>query len=285
MAKSKKDKRQNISATKKDSNLHMESEIDVQDRFKSETDTNTGCSLHLHRNVELYGVKHGSMNVTVRNEKKILTDGQMAMIGGLECHSFAAEKPMETFFFQIGGMYTEDFLRLYSGKLPAIWMMDAEYNMEFIYPLLETVQRRGETMTTLERIGIVNLIYAKIIEHYGLRNFTGFNTSKVDIDIIIQYIYDNYEEPITLESLANRFGYNPRVLSAKLSKMTGMDFRIFISDIRMQKVILMCHDKQNADMPLIDIVLRCGFNCVASFYRAYKRAYNRNFKFNNLPLH
>ncbi len=268
------------------SNLHMESEIDVQDRFKSEMlHGNTGCALHLHRNVELYGVKHGQMSVTVRNEKKVLTDGQMAMIGGLECHSFGAEKPMDTFFMQIGGMYTEDFLRLYSGKLPAIWLMDAAYNMEFIYPFLETVWQRGETMTTLERIGIVNLIYAKIIEHYGLRNFTGFNSSKVDIDIIIQYIYDNYKEPITLESLANRFGYNPRVLSGKLSKTTGMDFRIFISDIRMQKVITMCHDKQNADMALIDIVSRCGFNCVASFYRAYKRAYNRNFKFNNLPIH
>ena len=140
-------------------------------------------------------------------------------------------------------------------------------------------------MITLERIGIVNLIYAKIIEHYGLREFKGFNTSKVEIDTILQYIYENYKEPITLESLADRFGYNPRVLSGKLSKTTGMDFRIFISDIRMQKVITMCHDKQNADMALIDIVSRCGFNCVASFYRAYKRAYNRNFKFNNLPIH
>ena len=65
------------------SNLHMESEIDVQDRFKSEMlHGNTGCALHLHRNVELYGVKHGQMSVTVRNEKKVLTDGQMAMIGG-----------------------------------------------------------------------------------------------------------------------------------------------------------------------------------------------------------
>lgn len=267
------------------SNLHMESEIDVQDRFKSETYVNTGCSLHLHRNIELYGVKRGQVYVSVRNEKKLLTDGQMAMIGGLECHAFMTEQPAETFYFQTGGMYTEDFLRLYTGQLPAIWLLDAAYNMENVYPLLETVQKRGEEMITLERIGIVNLIYAKIIEHYGLREFKGFNTSKVEIDTIIQYIYENYKEPITLESLADRFGYNPRVLSGKLSKTTGMDFRIFISDIRMQKVITMCHDKQNADMALIDIVSRCGFNCVASFYRAYKRAYNRDFKFNNLPIH
>ena len=285
MTKSKKMKESKTLITEQKINLHTESEIDVQDRFKSETYVNTGCSLHLHRIVELYGVKHGHVYVSVRNDKKLLTDGQMAMIGGLECHSFMTEQPAETFYFQTGGMYTEDFLRLYSGKLPAIWLMDAEYNMEFIYPLLEAIQKRGEEMMTLERIGIVNLIYAKIIEHYGTRDFTGFNTSKVEIDTIIQYIYENYQEPLTLEFVANKFGYNPRVLSGKLSKMTGMDFRIFISDIRMQKVIMMCKDKQNGEMSLTEIVTRCGFNCVASFYRAYRRAYNRQFRFNNLPIH
>lgn len=269
----------------KNYNLHMESEIDVPDRFEYAPCLNTGCSLHSHRIIELYGVTHGSIGFNVRNENKILSDGQMVMVGSLECHSInLIETPVETYYIQVGSQYTEDVLRLYPNKLPPVWLMDAAYNSEFIYPFIATIQQRGKDMSILERIGIVNLIYAKIIERYGVRDFTGFNTGKVELNQIIQYIYDNYTEPITLNSLAHLFGYNPRVLSGKLSKVTGMDLRLFISDVRMQKVIMMCSDKENEGMSLLDIVSRCGFNSVASFYRAYKRAYNKDFLFSNFPI-
>ena len=96
---------------------------------------------------------------------------------------------------------------------------------------------------------------------------------------MVQYIYDHYaDRDLGLQKIADVFGYSPKTLSSLITQYIDVDLRVFINDIRVQKVIYMYHDPANHGVPLTELVERCGFVSKMTFYRAY----NRNFKFKSL---
>ena len=69
------------------------------------------------------------------------------------------------------------------------------------------------------------------------------------------------------------------MLSRKISAYISEDLRAFINDVRIQKVMQMRNDDKYKHLSLLEIASRCGFNSIATFYRAY----HRNFRYNVLP--
>lgn len=264
---------------KRESQLQFEKIRDIADRFVAERYISDGFYLHFHRNTELYCVCRGEVIVTVSGDSRVLTDGQMALINGLESHSYEVEKTADIAYFHIGTKYMEPFNKVYGGKAPARWLTDADYNARSLYPIVETVIREGKDMTELEAISYGNLLLARAVRQYGLNDrVTAFAGGGIITDVI-QYIYDNSDSDLNLETLAGKFGYAPQVLSRKISAYISEDLRAFINDVRIQKVMQMRNDDKYKHLSLLEIASRCGFNSIATFYRAY----HRNFKYNVLP--
>ena len=95
---------------------------------------------------------------------------------------------------------------------------------------------------------------------------------------IVQYIYDHSDEDLNLKSLAQHFCCAPQSLSRKLSKYIKTDLRVFINDVRAQKVMQLMNDDRYNDVSFMELVNRCGFNSISTFYRSY----HRNFKYGEL---
>ena len=81
-------------------------------------------------------------------------------------------------------------------------------------------------------------------------------------------------EDITLENLANRFHMSTSALSKKLSGRIGMDLRMFVNDIRVQKVVQMLDNPENKGKTINEVAFLCGFSSMSTFYRCYKRNYS-----------
>lgn len=261
--------------------IQFEKLRDTAERFVAEQYESNGFYMHFHRNPELYCVVKGEVLVTVRGggNRIILTEGQMAFISGLESHSYYAEKPALIAYFHIGTGYIEPFLSLYKDKVPEHWLTDAAFNNEQLFPIVRTVITDGEQMSRLERVSYANLLLARIIKRYGANENRTFFVGEDRISDIIQYIYDNSDADLSLNLLAEKFGYVPKVLSRKMAAYIDVDLRVFINDIRAQKVMMMRNDKQYKNLSLLEIASRCGFNSVATFYRSY----NRNFYHTPFP--
>lgn len=88
---------------------------------------------------------------------------------------------------------------------------------------------------------------------------------------IIQYIYDNYSQPLTLSSIAEQFHYAPLSLSRLFGRYIRIDIRNFINNVRIQHVIALKNLPENNEKSIIDLAFQCGFNSVSSFYRAYNK--------------
>lgn len=240
-----------------------------------------GYYLHYHRNTEIYGVVKGKVAVNILGETKTLTDGQIAIVDGMELHSYTmpgVERSAEVFHVHIGVEFLSASLFFFypHKKLPR-WLLDAEANKP-ICKKLRKLFTFDKSVPDIQKNGVVCDVLADIINRYGITDYSSDpgkpNDRKAlmndDVIDIVQYIYDHYREEISMDALARKFCISPSTMAKKLAKAIHTDFRIFVNEIRTQKVIQMRADPKNKDMKLFDIISYCGFNSPATFYRSYK---------------
>ena len=262
----------------KDTERQNEIERDDASRFAATQYVSNGYYLHFHRNLEIYGVVKGRVAVTIAGQQEILTDGQMAIVDGLEDHCYEIDDKAEVFFVQIGTRYLSNLRALYPQQRLPYWLMDVEYN-KVIYERLQPVLKAEDALPELRRIGIASQLFADIIEHYGMIEKAGNVRQNKDIVTqVVQYIYDHYQEDITLETLSKQFYLSPKALSKKIKKRVNVDLRVFVNDIRVQRAVEMWDDPENYGKSIHEIAMQCGFSSMATFYRSYER----NFKYRSL---
>jgi AraC-like DNA-binding protein/mannose-6-phosphate isomerase-like protein (cupin superfamily) len=258
----------------KDNERQNEIERDDATRFLAEQYVSKGYYMHFHRNMEIYGVVQGRVAVTIDGQQNILTGGQIAIVDGLENHSYEIEGEAEVFYFHIGTRYLSNFRTLYPQKRLPHWLMDAQYN-QVIYQQIVPLLQKTAKIPELKRIGMICQMFSDIIEHYGTIEKLGNIRENKDVATrVVQYIYDHYQENITLETLSKQFYLSPKALSKKLKKHINMDLRVFINDIRVQRAVEMLDDPKNYGKSINQIATQCGFSSMATFYRSYERNYS-----------
>lgn len=251
----------------------MKDEIqrDVASRFYAEQYVSNGYYMHFHRNIEIYGVVHGKVSVTIAGRQATLTDGQIAIISGMENHSYEIDGSAEVFFFHIGTSYCSKLYSLYPNKRLPYFLMDAEYNQR-LYDQILTVMNNAAAIPELKRFGIACELFSDIIEYYGVVDQVGNTGTENDVVTeVVQYIYEHYNEKITLESLSKVFYISPKALSKKIRKRLNVDLRLFINDIRVQRAVQMREDPAYKSKSLNEIAMLCGFTNMVTFYRSYER--------------
>lgn len=260
--------------------LQYEIERDYSSRFEADEYLSEGYYLHFHRNFELYCVVKGEVYVTISGDRMLLTDGQMAFVNGLEGHSYEVREPAQIAYFHIGTNYIEPFIRLFEHKRPSRWLLDEAYNKK-IYAIIHDVAEHGKAMSELMRTGKACEILALIIDRYGTNDESVLYLGGEEISDIVQYIYDHCTEELTLKSVAETFHMSPLVLSRKFSKYIKTDFRIFVNDVRVQEVMHRLNGEEGKTHSLMEIVSRCGFGSLATFYRTYKRNFHYPLQLND----
>ncbi len=264
---------------KRERNTERQEELDrdYASRFVAEQYHSKGYFLHFHRNMEIYGVIRGRVAISINGESKELYDGQIAIIDSLENHSYTIDDEAEIIYAHIGTKYLKEFLVLYPNQRLPHWLLEEKQNKP-IYQCITKIRDAAEdNASELRRIGLACELLSTIIECYGVVNKQ--SNAKNDNEMvteIVQYIYDHYNEDISLESLSKHFFVSPKALSKKLTKRLHVDLRVFINDVRVQKAVQMIEDPAYKGKSINDIAASCGFKNMGTFYRSYER----NFKFN-----
>ena len=251
--------------------LKNEIERDTASRFSAEQYISRGYALHFHRNIEIYGVVKGQVCVRIADKQHTLTDGQIAVVEGLENHSYEIDGEAEVFYFHIGTRYCTQLYLLYPNQRLPYFLTDSSYNRK-LYELIRPVMENAQAISDLGRYALSYQLFAGIIERYGFEEKSRNFVDEHDVVTqVVQYIYEHYSEHITLESLSKVFFISPKALSKKIRKRLNMDLRLFINDIRIQQAVRMRENPAYKDKSLEDIAGMCGFTNMGTFYRSYKR--------------
>jgi AraC-like DNA-binding protein len=120
------------------------------------------------------------------------------------------------------------------------------------------------------RISLQNESYPK--------NITKSNSKMRDI---IRYVYCNFREDITLESLSKQFYLSAPYISYAFKQLIGEKFHSLLENMRLAQA---CSLLMSSDMPVTDIAYEVGFKSYKTFSRVFStqikmtpREYRNNF--------
>ncbi|GHV49541.1 hypothetical protein AGMMS49579_01550 [Spirochaetia bacterium] len=92
------------------------------------------------------------------------------------------------------------------------------------------------------------------------------------IQQIMEYINVHYAENITLERIAKMAYMNPYYFSVYFKKNTDLNFKDFLTRIRMEHAVLLLH---NEDLKTYELAERVGFTDARYFSELFKRSYGK----------
>ncbi len=99
------------------------------------------------------------------------------------------------------------------------------------------------------------------------------NSKDEAILIATKYIYKNFRQPLTLETVSNVASLSPTYFSKKFKQVTGMGFKQYLNSVRLkfaQAALL------NTTNSITDIALEYGFNDSNYFKDIFKKTYGKS---------
>lgn len=88
---------------------------------------------------------------------------------------------------------------------------------------------------------------------------------------LLDYIEKHYQEQLSLDALADRFGYSPAYLSRSFKKHVGYNFSRHVQMIRMNAVV--ADMREHSDKSILNCATDHGFPNVKSFIHTFKQEY------------
>lgn len=235
-----------------------------------------GFYTHFHAAVEICFMLKGERTVTIGAQTILLKEGEACLINPFEVHTYhdnpVASHQVATVI--LSKNYLSDFHQVYGDVILPHHLPDVNCN-EKLLALFNDIPpslASNQTLTPLTKKAYANLLFDKIATRYGVET----RDQQADIATqIVLYICKNYEEKISLETLAKEFNYTKTSISRILSKNLHTDLRCFVNNWRAEQAEAMLNDQRYAQHSVTQIALLCGFDSTATFYRAYKRRYGR----------
>ncbi len=220
---------------------------------------------HFHTSIELIYVIAGKVSFSSNGKNYTLFPYQIAFADSYQLHSNSPLPSCTTINLVIQQEFLADYRQKTKTKRIPEMLGDTEFNKS-IKTLFDELLVSTAMDDDLLIKGYINVILGKLLKRYGTHQSSFTNRNQKIIDILT-YIEQNYDSPLTLETISKHFNYNKYHFSKLFNQYINCSLNTYIGIIRVQKVI----DRTRLEnRPFIDIVLDCGFNSLSTFYRYQK---------------
>lgn len=232
---------------------------------------------HWHRSAEILYVRRGQLNIYLNKKTYKLKQNDFMYINSKEVHSTQSPIDNDVIVLQIPG----DFLEKYSNedhlviKCNTIDIKDNS-KLDEIKKIIYQMYLFSEKKDKAFHLKIYSFLFDL---GYILVKYFQMETKEIDIysnkyldrlSEICNYMKENFRENITLNSVANQFGYSPQYLSRMFQKYTNSTFLSYLNAIRLDFAY-----KQitQTDLSILEIAENNGFANVKSLNKLFKDTY------------
>lgn len=241
--------------------------------------------IHWHNSIEIIYVIKGSLDITIDSDSFTLNEKEVEIINVDEAHNFYSKEDNKVLIFNIDPSFFEkyykDIKNVFFYTASSSTQSGEEYDelkMFLAKILCEYVQKLEDYDEEIEDI-LIHLLYHLINNfHYLTSEKEELKDKTEQLDRyhrISKYIFNNYNNNITLKDIAKKEFLSPHYLSHEIKYATGYSFTDLINQTRVEESIKLLLD---TDMSISEISDEVGFSHV--------RYYNKNFKeyYNCTPL-
>lgn len=236
--------------------------------------------IHWHKSLEILFVLKGKINVTIESETYEVEEKEIEIINTEEAHRiYSDDKENRVLIFHIDLNFFQKFyddiknLFFYVNSSDEGAQRGESYDITRSYlsiVLCELVQRQDDYDEMIEET-LIELLYHLINNfHYLMYEKEEIKDNEEQLERyhrIVKYIYNNYNNKISLQDIAKKEFLSAHYLSHEIKNTMGLSFKEFVNLTRVEESIKLLLD---TDMTISDISEEIGFS--------HSRYYNKYFK-------
>ena len=238
--------------------------------FKSESPK---ISLHFHRSIEMLYVLSGSLLATVGDKTFTAEEDEIVFVHSYYAHIFKPRENYTKYVFIVPANYSYDIDKgLQKQTLPPK-LSDREFNRAVLRPICDKMFSENDSMPPLAKKGYLDVLMGCALDHYP--TFPVQIPGNIEFIVkILQYIDEHHKEPLTLDSVAQAFGYNKYYFSRLFNSYVTESITNYINIVRLQYFM---RAAKVVDSPKISsLASDAGFESMPTFYRTFAKIYGES---------
>ena len=238
-------------------------------------------NMHWHREFELVRVLKGSFDMTLNERSLHVREGDFVFIHGGVLHSGVPHDSVyECLVFDLQAIRNicpacDPYIRRITEKSVVVrdhFTAEDRSVMEIVPQIFEPMRKEAPGYEMLVTGAIYHLLgiifseklYMEDVPHAGKNEMKKITQLKSVLD----YIDENYMNPITLTQLADAAQLTPKAFCRffrQVTQQTPIDF------VNRQRVEHACDELAASAGTITDVALSCGFNDLSYFIKTFKR--------------
>lgn len=219
-------------------------------------------------NNKFYFVTEGEIEITTEEGSTIATSGELMLIPAGKKHNYnlTSKGYAKLFWFHFDFLLNErNFFDVYSVPLKI-----KVPNKKHVTALFNAVFKHANNRLPLDKISLVNSINALVSYYVSNSHYEENNIEKTEIDFVIDYIKQNYNERFTVENLAQIANFTPTYFIRKFREYTGYSPIYYTNIVKLEEAKYLL--EQTSD-PINVIMEKVGFFDSAHFSKIFKKHY------------
>ncbi|MBQ4630919.1 MAG: helix-turn-helix transcriptional regulator [Clostridia bacterium] len=216
---------------------------------------NLNCPYHINPQLEVLYVKEGRIVVSYENRRITVSSGEATVVLPYSIHSFEVDSGCDARVFMFSNAIADGIAANISFENK--FSISAETDA-FIEHILKK--------QTPNSIDVKALFYAFVCESPHINSEA--QTKNEHLRSIVEWIYKNIGEKITLDDASKEFGISKRSLTSLFKNRLTITFNDFLSGIRVEKAKNMLLKNE---LTITQIAYECGFGSVRNFNRVFLR--------------
>lgn len=229
---------------------------------------------HFHQRSEFTYMMEGACHSVINNTAYKAEKDDLLFAPDYYPHSYATTLDAK----RINMYLFKDYTQILNQKTFPCLLSDKTYNREKILPLLlefHRIQKAKDVMQESTRNvllqGYSDVLFGSLMERYG--NLLVPRNKQINTLVeILAYIETHSAEKLTLEFLANKFGYNKYYFSKFFNSSIGDSLTGYVNNTRIRNFTKRFKEATNQNV--LTLAIDVGFDSLPSFYRAFHRVYH-----------
>lgn len=233
--------------------------------------TSAGSGIH-YINDKAYPVQRGDLLFINYGEvHSILPDSQLEFYNFLVKPEFIAENVInaETIDDIFLLFLPEGAAELQKRQTSCVRFFGAERKeIEQLAENMYVESRKKQSCYRFVLNGYMRLLFAKLIR--SLTENAGVDRPQLLTEAVLRYIDQNFTEPVTATTLANRCFYNPAYLGRVFKTVYGKSLKEYIREKRMEYAAKLLADE---GLSVDEVYTRVGYASKTQFYKCFRSYY------------
>ena len=240
---------------------------------------NKKVQMHFHQNVELFFLLEGKGTLFLDEGEITLDTGSYFVVNANRRHAFEAEEDVLYICLHINF----NILNFYIDMNRVIFMCDSnavkhDTDKKIRDSLTKMINcyfaksGTGQVHLTTFYYELLDILLNSCVVYGDDERFSSRKSAEQDrLNRIVNYVYSNYHNEISLNDLADQLFLSTTYLSKYIKDRLGMNFTDYVNNIRLYHAV---EEVRGTDKKMTHIAMDNGFPNITAFNKAFKKIYD-----------